>query len=345
MKRAVLIAALVMLGGLGGCGTDRAPDTREATALYLPGFVGVGPAGGHARGAVTVVDGEAGTTRVVELPQLGVGDASHWLVRRGHRLVFWGGDTIYSIDLALESPPQELGRADPFMTFIPSAHPNRVWLIAQPNAVEAVREVTADGRVTVPDVRPPHGRAPVGSVGDYLVFDSGRGTWLWDPATREVRLRFPASFAAGATHGHLLSRCGEDGDPLHLTDVETRRDDVIPLPADAVSFDCFDAAFSPDGDTLAVPIFLERGRSHQRADSEPRTALALVEVERRSVSIVRGTRLRRGYVFVAWSSSGDSVFMSGGGTGRREIVEYEIGAERASRLRVEVHDFFGMAAN
>lgn len=345
MRRVALIGALVGLCGLGGCGAggDRPPAPRGGTTLYLPGFVGKGA---ETKPAVTVVDVEARTTRVVELPELGIGDPEHWLVRRGDRLVFWGGDAVYSIDLAFESLPLELGSSDPFVTFTPSAHPERVWLsVHQKHSyVKTVREVTTDGRVTVPSVHPPSGASPIAAAGDYLVFDSGRGISVWDPATREVRLELPRSFAAGTAHGDVLTRCGEDGHPLHLTDVETGDDEIVPLPAGVTSFVCFDGAFSPDGEILALPVFLERGRAAEAVASGARTALALVDVDKHVASVVSGTRVRRAYVFVAWSRSGDSVFMSGGGTHRREIVEYEIGAERAQRLPVDVDDYYGMAA-
>ena len=53
-----------------------------------------------------------------------------------------------------------------------------------------------------------------------------------------------------------------------------------------------------------------------------------------------------GYVFVAWASSGESVFMSGGQRfERRTFVEYRLGEGRATKLPIDVGDFYGMAAS
>jgi hypothetical protein len=50
-----------------------------------------------------------------------------------------------------------------------------------------------------------------------------------------------------------------------------------------------------------------------------------------------------GYVYVAWSSSGDRVFLTGGSE-RRAVVTYRLGALRARRLRVHGGQFHGVAA-
>jgi hypothetical protein len=48
---------------------------------------------------------------------------------------------------------------------------------------------------------------------------------------------------------------------------------------------------------------------------------------------------------IAWSSTGDEVFLSGGERFKgRMIVRYRLGDELAAPLHVEVGDFYGMAA-
>jgi hypothetical protein len=63
------------------------------------------------------------------------------------------------------------------------------------------------------------------------------------------------------------------------------------------------------------------------------------------VSVVEGSRVQPGYVFVAWASDGDSAFMSGGERFQpRTLVMYRLGSERAVEVPLRVDDFYGMAA-
>jgi hypothetical protein len=205
-------------------------------------------------------------------------------------------------------------------------------------ALEAVREVTVDGRVTVPDLAPPGGRWPVAAVDDALVFErrSG-GLEVWDPATRKVKQVLQGE-APGAGHGNRLPWCSRDYRTLHVTDVRTGEELAVRAPAGFVAFDCWSAAFSPDGDVLAVPVAAGPGSHAERA-------LALVDLERGVAKVVAGSSVDPGYVFVAWASSGVSVFISGGERfAQRTLVEYRLGAEHAATLPVRVGDFYAMAA-
>ena len=65
--------------------------------------------------------------------------------------------------------------------FVPSSAPDRVWVgivegSQDDGRLTAVREVAIDGRVTVPDTRPPDGAWPVAAVDGNLVFQE-RASW------------------------------------------------------------------------------------------------------------------------------------------------------------------------
>ena len=67
--------------------------------------------------------------------------------------------------------------------------------------------------------------------------------------------------------------------------------------------------------------------------------------------MVSGSTVPPGYVFTAWSPSGERVYLTGGGpaTGRepetaREIISYELGDDSAERIDVDVRDFYDVAA-
>lgn len=337
LRPAVLLSAVVLaLGGCGGAGPESPPvppadSPPEPTRLFLAGD-----------GELTVVDVDAGRARVHRLAELAPGDPPYRIIRRGNKLVFYGGDT-YVLDPDLGSSPRKLGDS---WFFIPSARPDRVWLAildpASPETVRAlagVHEVSSiDGSVTVPDVRPPGGRWPLAAVGDALVFEDRRGGLeIWDPVSREVTRRFPEAWL-GPTHGDLLAWCDRDGRTLHVTNVTTTRDHAVAVPNGFVSFDCRKGAFSPDAISLAVPVAVASGYQADRS-------LALIDLAAGVASAVDGSRVEAGYVFVAWSSGGDRVFISGGERyKRRQLVEYRLGESRAAPLPINVPDFYGMAA-
>jgi hypothetical protein len=312
---------------VSGAAGPSPPPTR----LYLAGD-----------GQLTVVDVEAERARVVDLPQLSPGDPPYRIARRGRSLVLWGYDT-YAVDLDVSVPPRKLHKS---WFFIPSAVEDRVWVaILDPEspeterALSGVAEVTSDGVVTVPPVRPPGGRWPVAAVSDGLLFERDRGGLeLWDPATGHLVRPIPEA-SAGPTHGNLLAWCDADY-RLHLTDVTTASAVVVAtLPAAFGAFVCWAGAFAPDGKTLAVPV------SDCTDFAGPHT-LALVEVPSGRLTVVEGSEVPAGYVFVAWTSSGEHVFLTGGQRGEpRTIVAYRLGDERAGELDVEVPDFYGIAAS
>jgi hypothetical protein len=340
------VLLLVLATGCSGGAEGRAAATAEASAKTRDETV----SGAESRssrllflagdGELTVVDVEARSAEVLELPQLRPGDPPFRIVRRGSKLVLYGGDT-YTLDSDLRSPPEKLGKS---WFFIPSSKPDRVWLaILDPESPETVRalagvrEVTVEGRVTVPEVTPPGGRWPVGAVADALVFESrSGGLEVWDPLTGDVKRRLPGA-SMGTTHADLLAWCDATYETLHITNVVTGGARAVAPPEGFVAFDCWSGVFSPDGTLLAVPVTTGRGPEAERT-------LALVDVERGVARTVAGSGVEPPYVYIAWASSGESVFVSGGERYDRRILEYRLGDGGAVSLPVEVGDFYGMAA-
>jgi hypothetical protein len=72
--------------------------------------------------------------------------------------------------------------------------------------------------------------------------------------------------------------------------------------------------------------------------------LTLVDLEAGVATPVAGSTVDPDYVYVAWSSAGDRVFISGGDA-TRELLQYRLGEARAVRIPVRVRDFYGMAAD
>jgi len=320
---------LVAITVLTACAARDEPRAAAAdpTLVYLAGD-----------GELTVVDVAAGTSRTVALPARFGGDPPYRIVRAGGRLVLWAGSAVYTVDLELRSLPTKLADA---WFFLPSAAPGRVWLALldrespeTARRLRAVREVTVDGNVTVSDVAPPEGRWPAAAVDGALVFEKDGVLEVWDPSTRTVT-RVLRGEAPAVGFGTLLPWCSGDYETLHVTDVRTGQDVAVSAPPRYATFDCWSAAFSPDGSLLAVPL----------AEASGARALALVDLDRRAVRVVEGSRVDEGYVFVAWASDGDSVFISGGERFEaRTLVPYRIGSERAAAVTVPAVDFYGLAA-
>jgi hypothetical protein len=322
---------LLVLLALAGCagGERESASPPEPARLFLAGD-----------GELTVVDVDAARAEVHRLRELAPGDPRHRIVRRGRHLVLFGFDT-YVVDVDLRSRPRKLGDS---WFFVPAAASDRVWLTEldprspeTERALAAVREVSVDGRVTVPGVRPPGGRWPDAAVGDSLVLEDGKGGLeLWSPSTREFTHRFPDA-TVGPAQGDLLAWCEREVEVLHVLDVGSGRDLAVSPPLGFSGFDCWSGAFSPDGGTLAVSAIGD-GFDADRT-------LTLVDLDDGVATPVDGSTVGPQYVFVAWSRAGDRVFVAGGGPGGgRDLLQYRLGEQRAARIPVRVRDFYGMAA-
>jgi hypothetical protein len=207
------------------------------------------------------------------------------------------------------------------------------------NALKAVREITVDGRVTVPDVEPPGGRWPRGAVTSGLLFYRDRGWSLWDPRTGEDVRRLDLGGPLGPTHDDVIASCAaEPCVELWLTDARTGRRRIAHAP-EGKAFQLSEGAFSPDGRQLATPV-----NEASASPSESPAHLALVDVEPLTTRIVPGSTVSPYYVFTAWSSDGTHVFITGGERFKpRTVVAYRLGDEAARALDVEVGDFYDIA--
>ncbi len=162
---------------------------------------------------------------------------------------------------------------------------------------------------------------------------------MWDPRSGEVIRRLPGVFPL-AWQGHRLAWCDAQCEEAHITDFSSGVDQLMPLPPGVFSFLAYEGTFSPDGSQLALvgvtdPRFL-------RANLQ----LVLVDVETGEAEAVQGTVVGPpAYNFVDWSTSGESVFITGGQRfEQRHIIEYRPQEGAVRTLPVEVGDFYDMAA-
>ena len=70
-----------------------------------------------------------------------------------------------------------------------------------------------------------------------------------------------------------------------------------------------------------------------------------MDVERGVARAVEVSEVEPPCVYIAWASTGESVFVSGGERYERRTLEYRVGDERAVPVPVEAGDFYGMAAS
>jgi len=353
ITRQLRAPALLALAGLAAacltaCGADPPPvdEPRSAEPGGLLYMAGHSASGGRLTGSVEVFDLAGGDSRTVEVPELG-GDSTHWIVPRGDRLVYWaGGDAVYSTDRELEGPPLKLGQASPWLTLMPSAHPDRVWLIEpEGDSIGSVQEITTEGRVTVPAVRPWQGRWPEAAVNQGLVFPTENGTTVWSPTSGETILELPQSPVAA--QGDLVAGCAYPADGFRITDVASGDERTIAPPPGLGRFECGPGAFSPDGSHLAVTI-LPPG-----FEPEGEWTFALVDLDGGTAREIPGATIGgvpdgHGYVDIAWAPSGDAVYIGQGNGGSLDlaggVLEYRLGDEEAVPVPVGATDFLRMTA-
>jgi hypothetical protein len=302
---------LVLLCLLAACGSE--PRTAVGPRLYLAGD-----------GELWVVDAGTEHVRHTFSAQLGPGDPPHKVLARGHRIIMGSpyGDGAF---------------------FLPSARPDRVWVVdLDPGraTVRAVREVTVNGETTVAAARTPGRRWPLGAVNDGLLMEAGNGVDVWDPAAQRVvrHLRVDTGII-GAASGDTVTACSDFWcGSLRLMDVRSGTDRVVRAPS-GLTFEPWHAAFSPSGELLAVAV-----REPGQAATEHRR-LALIDVATGRLAVVAGSRVPAGYTLVAWSASGSHVFLTGGDRyAHRVIIGYRVGTRQARVLDVEVGDFYDLAA-
>jgi len=290
-------------------------------------------------GEAWVVDPASETAQHLPMPELPPGDPLHRVVRRDGVLVAWAYETLV---LHPGDDPSSDVLVPDSLFFIPSSSPDRVWVGIVDESQEdarltAVREVAIDGRVTVPDTRPPGGAWPVAAVDGNLVFQQQDELLVWNPSTGREVDRLPGQLPV-AWDGSLLAWCDGACRSINLKDLSSGETLTIEPPAGTTGFEALRGAFSPDGGSLAVAVRLGDGEDAGRQ-------LALIDVPTGRTELVAEATVPTPYVFIDWAPSGDTVFITGGqNAGRRQVLEYRIGDDAAHLLDVSVGDFYGMAA-
>lgn len=338
------VAALVL--ALAGCGegvSGADPKTPrsggEPATLFLAGDL-----------EMWVVDVDADQAEHLRIPELGGGDPPHRIATIGDRLALWDED-VASVPAADPSAAAETLAKDGWI-FIPAADPDRIWVgfldsdsPATAGGLGELREIDADGNVITRGVKPPDGAWPYAELTGGLLFQGPGPIRLWDPDTEHTVRTYSWQQIGdmGPVDGDLLASCFESCEELILTDFAGGGQRRVRAP-DGLAFVAFEAMFSPNGATLAVPV-IDAGGGWKSFSTYDRQ-LALVDLEDETTEIVAGSEAPPGYVFTAWSSDGSQAFMTGGGPHTaRTIIAYRLGDERARTLDVEVGDFYDIAAD
>jgi hypothetical protein len=331
-----IVAALVIAGAWVAADREGDRATTPATPAAATATDRLFLAGD---GEAWIVDPATETVHHLTMPELPPGDAPYRVVRRDGALVAWAYRTLV-LHPGSDLSPDVL--VPDSLVFIPSSSPDRVWIgIADASGdsarLTAVREVSIDGRVTVPDTRPPDGAWPVAAVDGNLVFQQDRELVVWDPATDREVDRLPGQLPV-AWQGSRLAWCDAACRSLHVADLASGEALTLEPPVGATGFEAIRGAFSPDGSTLAVAVRLGDGEDAGRQ-------LALIDVRTGRMTLVEGSIVPTPYVFIDWDPSGDAVFITGGQhAAPRQVVEYTIGEAAADVLDVSIGDFYGMAA-
>lgn len=289
---------------------------------------------------VTRVDLGTGKQRTVVVPGLVGGDPPFHLLVRGDRLVYWGrtendGEfATFSIPLDLRGPPQLLDRA---LIFVPSTHPDRVWLVYDTNGDRrpaVVREVTATGVETVPRTALPPGSYPDRGVDDGLLLERNRKLEVWRPGVGAVRA-FSTGPSLDANASTVAWVSESDDGRLHVAAVDTGAERVYAPRTGTERF--LAGALSPDGRTLAALV----GPSPGPQSTGVHARLALVDLASGNTRLVAGSKIAP-YGNVAWSPDGRVVIFTGYVQQPRLVIEvgtYEVGAPAARRISVPTaHD-------
>lgn len=297
---------------------------------------------------LTVVDIDSALIEVHELAELAPGDPLYRLIRRGDGFVFYGrtedGPAVFSWDPVEPMIPALIDEAS---FFIPSAVEDRIWMVSVgrlSDSVESVRELTVDGRVTVPDVAPPNGRRPIAAVAAGLVFQAEEMLEVWDPLTQQSVTTLPGPFAVATWANRVVScsRC----DQLLLSDLDTGTQRTIDLPPEVGFVDAFGGAFSPNGGYMAVPAYLNDA---QQSTQDTDVGVVLVDFDAGTASLVPGmSHGLNSYRQISWSSDGEWLFYNVGGllleTGR--LFAYRPQDLTAYRVPITLdRQHYGMAAD
>jgi len=341
-----LTALLVLALALAGCGESTGGTEPEATGSRTEATTTLFLAGD---GQMWVVDVDDQRAEHLRMPnQLSAGDPPHKIAAIGERLALWSYD-VTSVPMDDPSAPPETLAKDGWI-FIPAANRDRIWVgylnpdhAARERPLGELREIDAHGAVITRGVEPPGGAWPYAELADGLLFQGPGVIRLWDPDRGETvrTYRYEEIGDMGPVTGNLLASCVQSCEELILTDFGTDEQVRITAP-DGLAFVAYEGSFSPDGSTLAVPV--KQAGGGWQSFSEYGRELAMVSLATRETQIVPGSAVTPGYVFTAWSSDGDEVFMTGGVT-KRELIAYTVGHRRARTLEVRVGHFYDIATD
>jgi hypothetical protein len=285
-------------------------------------------------GGLLRVDLDRGRVRRVLLPP-GAAEADNGLVERDGMVVAVRGGVAFVAPVRSGRPATPLG---PASYALASAAPGRVWLVTETGDPERwfrLRELDlggspARGAVPARGVLPLDRRPVAGVPGGLLVHEIGPGSGLavWNPRTGRLgrQLVTAPTLTGVAAQGRAVAWV--EYSTLHLGDLVTGRDRVVPPPPGTDGF-ASPGAFSPDGRTLAAVT---------RPGFSTRPALALVAVDRAAAVRVAGSEgalSDRCSPCLAWAPAGDWVFFSRLGPGFG-VGAYRLGRPRAATVPVEV---------
>ena len=309
-----------------------------------------------------VMNADTGANRTLPLPAPAGGASDRAMIRIGDSLLLNRGDRAWLYRADLRGAPVDLG---PSLRIIPGPSNHEVWLWWDPCAVAPVQgpgcssaeNSYGQGDIQLVDLsgrrigrrialplgaasggKPGAGWFPTGDVVDGgLVLSNVYGPpneEVWDPTRSRVIRVFPdgnvlasaGDVVAWMTNGPCVSRC-----IVHLTNVSTGIARDIPLPTGAVAID--QAAFSPDNQTLAIPV----GIGGAWPGHHP-TGLVLVDPATRTARLLPGSEQMPSPNFGAfnatWSNSGWLFYTAYGST---QVLAWHPGAQTAlilSRIKL-----------
>jgi hypothetical protein len=316
--------ALVLAPGAGGGGARSVADDRLVLAV-----IGNERSGSAVHGERAVV-ADVGTGELNSFALPG-GTLCHGpLMLVGDRVVFSGvrrtKAVAMSLPLTLRGEPISLGRAD---TITASGRPGRVWLgrwrHSGKRSYATFREVVVPGEEAT-------SRAGGGAVAGRLprwsfvhaalpgafVIEHRAGLALWDgDRTRPLRAGRRGAWPV-ASGGSRFAWCREPCRTVRVrTPAGTRK---LTSPPHLGPPAGTPGAFSPDGRLLALPV-TQDGRAHA----------AVVDLRTGAWTAVPGGRLST-YGAMAWSPSGDRLYLATAGGGLRA---WQPGARASERLPVD----------
>lgn len=226
------------------------------------------------------LDGREMRTHVVA--ELTGGDPPHRVVARGEALVFWGGGDVHALrpgPLEQVLPPaRTLARST---AFVPSADPDRIWVMEEPDAGRQLLELTIDGEVTR-EVPAPHPHLPQLALAEHLLFADGE----LSPLSQADAVQPLGDVRVLAGQGSTVAFCDLPScERLHVRDLAGGEESWTDGQWDGAL-----ARFDPAGERLALASPATPGTLHILDHDR----VALPESE--------------GVVGLTWSTDGDTLF-------------------------------------